>query len=484
VIETRPAGLRGPAAEPEPIASSFVPDLGTIGSGFPYGDETLFYVVTDDSPSGVDSSGLLQPPARQHYWRGAIYDRYTGRGWEAATLGEVLNPEELPAVTLAERYALTQQYQILALSEDQVYAANHPVAASSGVRLVAASGDGFSALPRSASADYRVTSLVPSVSSVELAQAGTDYPAPIPQVYLQLPEALPLRVRNLAIRITLGAESPYAKAVRIQEYLRSTYEYRLEPLFPPAGQDTVDYFLFETRRGFCSHFASAMAILLRLEGIPARVVTGFATGEWDGWLGRYRVASSDAHAWVEVYFPGYGWIEFEPTAARTAFDYAPAGPAGPQMPARAEGEGGPDHHLPAFTWNTLGILAAGVGAAGLAALAIRHRRRGDAAGVGKRLARLYWGMRRELSPGGLAGEPSLTPVEFLSTGGAIRLRPTLNRVVRDITRLYVQAAYSSVPLAPADLARARRAWRAAWWDRIRLRPNRSARTAGAWERTA
>jgi transglutaminase-like putative cysteine protease len=77
----------------------------------------------------------------------------------------------------------------------------------------------------------------------------------------------------------------------------------------------VDYFLFESREGYCTYYASAMVVLLRLNGIPARIAAGFAQGDYDPTLGAYRVSESDAHSWVEAYFPPYGWVEFEPTAS-------------------------------------------------------------------------------------------------------------------------------------------------------------------------
>jgi hypothetical protein len=118
------------------------------------------------------------------------------------------------------------------------------------------------------------------------------------------------------------------------------------------------------------------------------------------------------------------------------------------------------------------VLAAGSVAVGLAALAIRRRRRRSAAGEAARLRSLYWRMRRELSPGWLAGEPSLTPAEYLlARGAAMEPRAPLEEAMQELTRLYVQAAYSPAPPPPAELARAGRAWRAAWWNRFRVRMN-------------
>ena len=449
-----------------PSAASFAPDLDAIGAAFPAGDATVFYVTTDDPPSGVDGSGMLLAPARQHYWRAAIFDRYTGTGWEPAPIGEAVLQVEDTQRPAARRYALTQHFEVPALGDDRLFAANQAVSATSGVQLRMSLSDRFSSTARGRVADYMVTSWISEATSTELEGAGTDYPAAIREAYLQLPEDVPQRVRNLADRITLGSRSAYDKAERIQLYLRSTYEYRLEQYQPPEGRDAVDYFLFERRSGFCSHYASAMAVMLRIEGVPARVVTGFATGDWEGVLGRYRVPISAAHSWVEVYFPSYGWIEFEPTAARTAFDYAATDQPQPGRP-----EGAVQGRWEAYDLRRA-ALAAGVALGltsvlGLLAL-IRRRRLWHKLSHRGQLRSLYWGMRDELTVG--RGLPSLTPGEYLAAQAVwLGRRPRLQRVAQDMTALFVQAAYSPQPMSPQALGRARRAWRSVWWERIRLR---------------
>ena len=136
-------------------------------------------------------------------------------------------------------------------------------------------------------------------------------PSPIRQVYLQLPRLDP-RVKRLADEITAGSQNEYDKAANIQRHLMSHYAYTLD-LSGTHGEDPLADFLFVRRAGHCEYFASAMTVLLRAEGIPARYVTGFSPGEYNDVGGDYIIRESDAHAWVEVYFPGYGWITFDPT---------------------------------------------------------------------------------------------------------------------------------------------------------------------------
>jgi hypothetical protein len=101
--------------------------------------------------------------------------------------------------------------------------------------------------------------------------------------------------------------------VALEQYLRANYAYSLELRGTPKGEDPLDTFLFEIRRGHCEYFASAMAIMLRHLGIPARLVNGFRAGEYNGLGDNYVVRQYDAHSWVEAYFPPYGWVEFDPT---------------------------------------------------------------------------------------------------------------------------------------------------------------------------
>ncbi|MCM3081570.1 MULTISPECIES: transglutaminase domain-containing protein [Brevibacillus] len=172
---------------------------------------------------------------------------------------------------------------------------------------------------------YNVESEVPVVSEKAITQAGTNYPEEIRANYLQLPEQLPARVRELAQEITQNAENPYQKVRAIENYLRSSGKYKYETTdvpIPEPGQDFVDQFLFESYRGYCDHFSTSMTVMLRTLDIPARWVKGFAPGERVGSDDQgndiMEVRSKDAHSWVEVYFPELGWIPFEATSTFTS----------------------------------------------------------------------------------------------------------------------------------------------------------------------
>jgi transglutaminase-like putative cysteine protease len=135
----------------------------------------------------------------------------------------------------------------------------------------------------------------------------------------QLPPSLPKRVRDLALRVTGKADNEYDKVRAVETFLRTGggFRYETQDVPPSRNKDFVDQFLFETKRGYCDHFSSAMVVLLRASGIPARWVKGYAPGEavYDENIHRYRITvrNRDAHSWVEVFFPGVGWLPFEPT---------------------------------------------------------------------------------------------------------------------------------------------------------------------------
>jgi protein-glutamine gamma-glutamyltransferase len=158
---------------------------------------------------------------------------------------------------------------------------------------------------------YEGSSLLPIVDPVHARSATTDYPAEILKTYLQVP-VLDSRIPELARRVTASANNSYDKSVALEVYLRRNYRYTLSLVGTP-GRDPLAHFLFETRAGHCEYFASAMAVMLRTLGIPSREVNGFLPGEYNDLGGDYIVRASDAHSWVEAYFPGNGWITFDPT---------------------------------------------------------------------------------------------------------------------------------------------------------------------------
>ncbi|HKM89316.1 MAG TPA: DUF3488 and transglutaminase-like domain-containing protein [Candidatus Acidoferrales bacterium] len=158
---------------------------------------------------------------------------------------------------------------------------------------------------------YEGRALVPVVSPEELRAASSNFPAKILHTYLQLPSldpAIPL----LAREITRRSSTEFDKSAAIEAYLRTRFGYTLTQPDPPP-KDPLAYFLFTRRAGHCEYFATAMTVMVRSLGIPARYINGFLLGEYNDVADSYIVRGSDAHSWVEVYFPDYGWIPFDPT---------------------------------------------------------------------------------------------------------------------------------------------------------------------------
>jgi transglutaminase-like putative cysteine protease len=173
---------------------------------------------------------------------------------------------------------------------------------------------------------YHVNASLSSPTIEQMRMAGTDYPSYITERYLQLPDNITPRTRQLAEQITAGLETPYEKAAAITNWLRNniTYTAEIEEV-PPPDVEPIDWFLFDLKKGFCNYYSSAEIVMLRSLGIPARWSIGYAQGEQvtDETLQSIRenqmgfiVRQKDAHAWPEVYFPTIGWVEFEPTAAQ------------------------------------------------------------------------------------------------------------------------------------------------------------------------
>ena len=182
---------------------------------------------------------------------------------------------------------------------------------------------------------YRFETVVSIPTSEQLAEAGTNYPDWVVERYLQLPDVISERMIALANQIAGETLTPLEKAKAITYYLRTNYEYQSVIPAPPKKADPIEWFLFEYKKGFCNYYASAEVILLRISGVPARLAVGYAQGSPAVSGEGITLQRDDSHAWPEVYFPGYGWIPFEPTASLPNLDWSPTSylpPSGEQNP--------------------------------------------------------------------------------------------------------------------------------------------------------
>lgn len=325
---------------------------------------------------------------------------------------------------------------------------------------------------------YSVSALVPNATPQLLRTAGTDYPQEITSRYLELPPQVSDRTRALTQQLASGKHNAFDIAEAIQNYLRTNLKYNEAVPAPPSGNhDLVDYFLFDSKQGYCTYYASAMAEMLRIEKIPARVAVGFYPADYDQNAQGYLYRDRNAHAWVEVYFPNYGWVPFEPTAARPVIEYGPA-PAvttssNPQSVApnpgrdsrlnqlleqnQPGGSGGPigpikvQHTTTPFDWAMRGIVAFIIllGAV-IAFLWLRGTRNLSPTG------RFYSKLQRGTGWTGISTKPSMTPYEFASD--VSNRLPGARAHARYLAELYVRERYGQQPVTAGELSRARSAW--------------------------
>ncbi len=255
-------------------------------------------------------------------WRGVGLTSFDGKHWYND------NTEQFPVSPASyQRFVLPQpegwqnrprrplRYRVLLspLSVDVLFAAAVPREVSVRLRLLNLDETeslhnpqhGYTAF------GYDVVSETGLPSPRELRRASTEYPTAIRLVYLRLPRA-DARVAALARRVTASATNNHDRALAIQNYLRKSFGYTLDP---PAiePKDPIGSFLFKSKQGYCEYFAAAMVVMLRSLGIPSRLVNGFQTGSYNPVGKDFVVRARDAHSWVEVYFPKYGWIPFDPT---------------------------------------------------------------------------------------------------------------------------------------------------------------------------
>lgn len=294
-----------------------------VGSGPELSQEVVLWV----SLEGFNPTGSLPPEAQgdqvsppRLYWRTLTYDLYSGRGWYTGDTQEVAYPagasqSEAHAPFYPEGVRYRQQVRVFGSGSGLLYHTGEVLAADHPYRVAwRGPGDVFGVLIETDS--YLVDSLLPSATGRQLRQSGIDYPAGVLR-YLALPPELPPRIRELALDLTITLPNPYDRALAIESYLRAI-PYTLDLPPPPPGVDIVDYYLFDLQEGYCDYAASAMVVLARAAGLPARLVIGYASGTWDASQARFTITATDAHAWPEVFFPGIGWVEFEPTGGLPA----------------------------------------------------------------------------------------------------------------------------------------------------------------------
>jgi transglutaminase-like putative cysteine protease len=298
------------------VSDYYGPNL-SLGRGNRLTDTQVFTVaVPAERPEGV-----------RFYWKARSYDKYQN-GWSSSILTtELVDPDDFNFKYADSEDNAPGQYSFSFAVGTPLSTLPTPhqviwVSRPSKLELeYNENGEADLATIRASPAlrsgeTYHVRSTLNSPTVVSLRLAGTEYPEWVTERYLQLPDTITQRTLDLASSIAAGKETPYDVVVAVTDYLRNNIEYTetVPPL--PSEQDLVDWFLFDLKQGFCNYYATAEIILLRAAGIPARMAVGYAEGEPLEENNLYLVRQRDSHSWPEVYFPGIGWVEFEPTVSQ------------------------------------------------------------------------------------------------------------------------------------------------------------------------
>lgn len=446
-------------------------------------------------PVAVQNVVLMRVRAEHgSYWRGATFDFYTGTGWRSSLPAErripmqpgrgepssMFDPRERAYVELRPvqsahnrvvgRSHIMVQYIYLepgALFTD-LYAAPEavlyrvPSAAVRGVPFSAAGDDaGRVSLPRALTAvAYEAVSRVVEWSPESLAASRARLPERLHRRYTQLDLPAPARGRltELARQITQGAVSDYARVEALREYISKTCRYNLEvEPFATDGPDVASQFLFDRKEGYCDVFATSLAVLCRTLDIPARVASGFQSGEFEPLTLEYVVRDKDRHLWTEVWFSGHGWIPFDATDG--AIDVTPTTVA--ERLLKRQG----------WLWSIFrrGVLPPLLGLMAVALVIfaviweVRSRRRARAFHAHStlpmnavRVLQAYAMLLSGLARRGLRRQLNQTPREYARTvETAFRARETEPSGLDELTQLVERARYAGDPLSLAEVERAR-----------------------------
>ncbi|MFS0865324.1 DUF3488 and DUF4129 domain-containing transglutaminase family protein [Fredinandcohnia sp. 179-A 10B2 NHS] len=334
IVFSTTIGYIAPKASPQwPDPVPFLTGYGEENAnGSVNGMKKIGYGTNDQSLGGPfiadDTVVFTAESDRRHYWRVETKDLYTGKGWQLSYQAEkvqfnnentVLNwYEEKTETELLEadvQMSLTYSHLVYPLglssveADPDVYYSVDPL--SEKIRT-------FRGQEAIKLEQYKVAYQQPKFLINELREVydpgGLEQSGSFTAAYTQLPERIPDRVNELAVEITSKHMNRYDKVKAVEDYFQQNdFVYDTQNVaIPRSDQDYVDQFLFDTKTGYCDNFSTSMIVLLRAVGIPSRWVKGYSQGEYlEG--NKYEITNNNAHSWVEVYFPGFGWVPFEPT---------------------------------------------------------------------------------------------------------------------------------------------------------------------------
>lgn len=291
-----------------------LPRSHLIGSGNELSEQKIMEISPGEFflPPQVDPDAQLPT----YYWFGQAFDNYTGISW---TTGEtqdeiVLADQQIPGIDETEENLVKHTILKTDSALTMLYFTGHLQSVNQTITIFRLETTQEFFYGQTNTKQYQVITAISDFPEDQLRQSTATPPELIQETYLQLPPGISNRVSDLANRLTDQELTPYAKAKLIESYLRQ-FEYTLDLPSPPQDREIVDYFLFDLQKGYCDYYASAMVVLARLSGLPARFVIGYGPGSYDYTQQRFVVTEANAHAWPEIYIEPFGWVPFEPTAS-------------------------------------------------------------------------------------------------------------------------------------------------------------------------
>lgn len=378
-----------------------------------------------------DAPVLRVRTPRPRLLRGVVFDRYEGGVWQRS--GDEPQPStglpvpvQPPSRPLADTDRMVQTVELLRDTPNLLFGAADVTEVWTAGRSVSVWDDGTltTSATQSAGTVYSVVSLVEMTPRDELRRLPGRWERVDPGAYARwtaLPDDVSPRVLDLAAQLAVGVpDTPYARAEAVQRWIGEHVSYSLGAPPPPPGRDAAEHLLFSTRQGWCEPIATAMVVLLRAQGVPARFVTGFQPGDRDLLTGWWTVRAHHAHAWVEVFVPQHGWVAFDPTGA-VPFAVQPdaGGLTVPLLAALARlREALPPGAVPALVAGLAALAAVTAGA-----VAARRRLVLRRAGPWARLEAM-------LSRRGLRPDPAATPAERVSRAQVLALDAEALAVLR------------------------------------------------------
>ncbi|BAY26270.1 transglutaminase domain-containing protein [Calothrix sp. NIES-2100] len=309
---------------------------GTVDNNFYYGF---------NSQMNQNLRGVMKPKVvmrvrsqAQGFWRVLAFDQYTGKGWKISRNDDVVTMRRSPwasqillnsPLITGKTQEVVQTYTVVSDLPNLIPALTYPKEIYFPTSIIAVDRENGlrSPVELSEGLTYTVVSEVPYRDRAALGKAGTQYPQQIQKHYLQIPPEIAQKVRQRTEEILANynrervarsfktLDSPYEQALYLAQYLKQNYSTPENPLDLPYlsdKEDLVEAFLFKYKGGYPDHFSTALTVMLRSIGIPARLVAGFNPGEFNPFTGMYVVRNTDAYAMTEVYFPKYGWFAFDP----------------------------------------------------------------------------------------------------------------------------------------------------------------------------